>query len=257
MRGRRSWSNLKIEIHDRLPAMIETIPEYGANPHEREKQAAARRSLVYVRDGHVVGLGTGSTASYAIRFLGEMVRAGLKILAIPTSVNSRDLAVSVGIPLTTFEDCPIIDVTIDGADEVSPALELIKGGGGALLREKIVASASRKIVIVADSTKQVRVLGKYPLPVEVVPFAEALLTERIASLGASVALRRDPAGRPLITEEGHHILDCSFGQILDPVRLANDLKHMPGVVEHGLFLDLADVALIGRDSEVLELHRPL
>lgn len=237
--------------------MTENVPEYGSTQHEREKQAAARRGLVYVRDGYVVGLGTGSTASYAIRFLGEMVRAGLKIRAIPTSANSRDLAVSVGIPLTTFEDCSEIDVTIDGADEISPTLELIKGGGGALLREKIVASASRKIVIIADSTKQVPVLGKSPLPVEVVPFGEALLADRIASLGASVALRKDPAGRPLITEEGHHILDCSFGQIPDPVRLANDLKSMPGVVEHGLFLNLADVALIGKDSEVLELHRTL
>lgn len=236
--------------------MTENVPGHWLTQHEREKQAAARRSLAYVRDGYVLGLGTGSTASYAIRFLGEMVRAGLKILAIPTSVDSRDLAVNVGIPLTTFQDCPVIDVTIDGADEISPALELIKGGGGALLREKIVASASRKLVIIADSTKQVTVLGKSPLPVEVVPFAEALLAERIASLGASVTLRKDSAGRPLITEEGHHILDCSFGQISDPGRLADDLKRMPGVVEHGLFLDLADVALIGNDSEVLELHRP-
>ena len=235
--------------------MTEQVPDYGAVQQEREKQAAARQSLVYVRDGYVVGLGTGSTASYAIRFLGEMVRAGLKIRAIPTSVNTRDLAISAGIPLTTFEDCSEIDLTIDGADEIGPALELIKGGGGALLREKIVASASRKIVIIADATKQVRMLGKFPLPIEVVPFAEALLAERIASLGASVVLRKGPAGQPLITEEGHHILDCSFGQIPDPGRLSNDLKRMPGVVEHGLFLDLADVALIGKGSEVLELHR--
>ncbi len=235
--------------------MTENVPEYGAARHEREKQAAARRSLEYVRAGYVVGLGTGSTAYYAIRFLGEMVRSGLKILAIPTSVTSRDLAVSAGIPLTTFEDCSEIDVTIDGADEISPALELIKGGGGALLREKIVASASRKIVIIADSTKQVPGLGKSPLPVEVVPFAEALLMKRISKLDASVTLRKDPYGRPLITEEGHHILDCCFGLIPDPERLANDLKSMPGVVEHGLFLDLADVALIGKDSEVLELTR--
>ena len=237
--------------------MNETVPEYEPAQREREKQAAARRSLVYVREGYVVGLGTGSTASYAIRFLGEMVRSGLKIRAIPTSFNSRDLAVSVGIPLTSFEDCPEIDVTIDGADEISPSLELIKGGGGALLREKIVASASRKVVIIADSTKQVSVLGKFPLPVEVVPFAEVPLAGHIVSLGASVALRRDPAGRPFITEEGNHILDCSFGQILDPGGLADDLKRMPGLVEHGLFLDLADVALIGKDSEVLELQRPL
>ncbi len=235
--------------------MTENIPGHGSTQREREKQAAARRSLSYVRDGYVVGLGTGSTASYAIRFLGEMVRAGLKIQAIPTSVCSRDLAVSMGIPLTAFEECPVIDVTIDGADEISPALDLIKGGGGALLREKIVAYASRSVIIIADSTKQVQVLGKSPLPVEVIPFAEVLLVKRIASLGASVALRKDTSGRPVLTEEGHHILDCSFGQIPDPGRLANDLKCMPGVVEHGLFLGLADIALIGNDTEVLELHR--
>ncbi len=237
--------------------MTDNTQDIGGSRREREKQAAARRSLLFVRDGYVVGLGTGSTASYAVRLLGEMVRAGLKIRAIPTSAGTRDLAVSLNIPLTTFEDCPEIDVTIDGADEISPALELIKGGGGALLREKIVASASRKVVIIADSTKQVRVLGRASLPVEVVPFAEVLLAGRISSLGASVTLRRDPAGRPMMTEEGHHILDCSFGQIPDPHRLANDLKSMPGIVDHGLFLDLADIALIGRDSEVIELHRPL
>jgi ribose 5-phosphate isomerase A len=223
--------------------------------HEREKQAAARRSLAFVHEGYVVGLGTGSTASYAIRFLGEMVRAGLEIQAIPTSSFSRDLAVSEGIPLTTFEKRSRIDVTIDGADEINPALELIKGGGGALLREKIVASASRRLVIIADSTKQVPVLGKFPLPVEVVPFAEALLSVRIAKLGASVTLRKGPADQPFITDEGHHILDCSFGQIHDPGGLADELKHMPGVIEHGLFLGLVDIVLIGKGSEVLELHR--
>jgi ribose 5-phosphate isomerase A len=235
--------------------MNETAGEYAAMANEQEKQAAARRSLALVRDGDVVGLGTGSTASYAIRFLGEMVRAGLKIRGIPTSVQSRDLAVSEGIPLTTFEECSLIDVTIDGADEINPELALIKGGGGALLREKIVASTSRKVVIIADSTKQVRVLGKSPLPVEVVPFAEAPLAGRISSLGASVTLRRDKAGWPFITDEGHHLLDCSFGQIPDPARLAEKLKLMPGVVEHGLFLGLADIVLIGKDSEVIELYR--
>lgn len=224
--------------------------------NEREKQAAARRSLDFVRDGYVVGLGSGSTASYAIRFLGERVAAGLKIRGFPTSILSRDLAASLGIPLVDFDECFEIDVTIDGADEINPALQLIKGGGGALLREKIVASASHKMVIVADSSKQVPVLGKFPLPVEIVPFAQLILARRIASLGASVTLRKDQAGRPFITDEGHHILDCSFGKIRDPARLADELKGMPGVVEHGLFLDLADVVLIGKEAEVLELGRP-
>ncbi len=222
----------------------------GTVTTEQEKQEAARRSLVFVKDGYVVGLGTGSTASYVINLLGERVREGLNILGIPTSVKSRDLAVRLGIPLTSFEESPLIDVTIDGADEINPALQLIKGGGGALLREKIVASASRKVVIIADSSKQVAVLGKFPLPVEVVPFAEALLIRRITALGASVALRRDQSDQPFVTDEGHHILDCSFGTIPDPHRLAEDLDRMPGLVEHGLFLDLTDVALIGKETEI-------
>jgi ribose 5-phosphate isomerase A len=170
-------------------------------------------------------------------------------------VQSRELATTLGIPLTSFEESPRIDVTIDGADEINPALQLIKGGGGALLREKIVASASRMVVIIADSKKQVPALGKFPLPVEVVPFAEALLSRRIADLGASVVLRRDQAGRPFVTDEGHHILDCSFGRIPDPSGLAAKLERMPGVVEHGLFIGLADVALIGKDIEVRRSRR--
>jgi len=224
--------------------------------NEEEKLAAARRSLSFVRDGYVVGLGTGSTAAYAIRLLGEEVCKGLKIRGIPTSVHSRDLAISLGIPLTTFEHCSEIDVTIDGADEINSALDLIKGGGGALLRDKIVASASRQVVIIADSSKQVLSLGKFPLPVEVVPFAEALLARRIAALGASIVLRKDQTGRAFVTDEGHRILDCSFRQIMDPNGLAHELDRMPGVVEHGLFLGMADVALIGQGSDVMELRRP-
>ena len=217
---------------------------------EQEKQEAARRSLAFVKDGYVVGLGTGSTASYVINLLGERVREGLNILGIPTSVKSRDLAARLGISLTSFEESPLIDVTIDGADEINPELQLIKGGGGALLREKIVASASRKVVIIADSSKQVAVLGRFPLPVEVVPFAEALLIRRITALGASVTLRRDQSDQPFVTDGGHHILDCSFGTIPDPHQLAGDLDRMPGLIEHGLFLDLTDVALIGKEMEI-------
>ena len=224
---------------------------------ELDKQAAARASLAFVNDGYVVGLGTGSTASYAIRFLGEQVRAGLNIRCIPTSDHSRDLAAGLGIPLTSFEECTRVDVTIDGADEICPTLDLIKGHGGALLREKIVASASRKVIIIADSSKQVERLGMYPLPVEVVPFAQALAAERITKLGASVVLRKGRDGRPFVTDEGHYILDCSFGYIADPIRLSEQLEHIPGVQEHGLFLNLADVVLIGRNSQVIELHRPL
>jgi ribose 5-phosphate isomerase A len=159
--------------------------------NELEKEAAARASLKFVREGDIVGLGTGSTAAYAVRFLGERVQAGLKILGIPTSIHTRDVAASLGIPLTTLDEFQQIDVTIDGADELDADLRLIKGGGGALLREKIVASATRKEVIIADSSKQVAVLGKFPVPVEVIKFAEALVGKKIAALGAAVKVRND------------------------------------------------------------------
>jgi ribose 5-phosphate isomerase A len=225
-----------------------------------EKQAAARASLRFVRDGNIVGLGTGSTAAHAVRFLGERVHAGLKIRGIPTSVHTKELATSVGIPLTTLDEVQQIelqpiDVTIDGADEFDPQLHLIKGGGGALLREKIIASASRQLVIIADTGKQVAVLGKFPLPVEVIPFAQALVAKRIAALGATVKLRQDAKGNAFISDEGHHILDCSFGQIPDPPALARILSDMPGVVEHGLFIDLATVVLCAKGLGVLELRK--
>lgn len=221
---------------------------------DQEKIAAARRSLAFVRSGDVVGLGTGSTASYFIRFLAERVRAGLDIRAIPTSNQSEELARSLGIPLTSFEESAEVDVTIDGADEIGPNCELLKGGGGALLREKVVASASRKVVIIADSTKQVQSFGGFPLPVEVVCFAQPLLARRIGRMGAAVGLRRGGSGSPFLTDEGHHILDCRFGGIPNPAKLADELIRMPGLVEHGLFINLADVILIGKGSSVLELY---
>jgi ribose 5-phosphate isomerase A len=222
--------------------------------HDQEKEAAARASLRFVRDGDIVGLGSGSTAAYAVRLLGERVRAGLKIRGIPTSSQTRELAASLGIPLTTFDEVQEIDVTIDGADEVDPQLCLTKGGGGALLREKIVASASRQLVIIADSSKQVPMLGKFPLPIEVIAFAQPLVKKKMEALGASVKLRQSN-GSPFVTDEGHHILDCSFGQIPDPPALARRLSDMPGVVEHGLFIDMASVVLIARGQEVTELRR--
>ena len=220
-----------------------------------EKEAVARASLRFVRDGNIVGLGTGSTAAYVVRFLGERVQAGLKIRGIPTSVQTKELAASVGIPLTTLDEFQQIDVTIDGADEFDPQLHLIKGGGGALLREKIIASASRQVVIIADSSKQVAVLGKFPLPVEVIPFAQLLVAKRIAALGAAVKLRQDAKGDPFVSDEGHHILDCGFGQIPDPPALARKLSDMPGVVEHGLFIDLASVVLMAKGEAVTEFRR--
>jgi len=222
---------------------------------DQEKKAAARASLAFVRDGDIVGLGSGSTAEYAVRLLGKRVQAGLKIRGIPTSQRTKVLAKSVGIPLTTLEEFPEIDVTIDGADEIDPELQLIKGGGGALLREKIVASASKRMVVIADSTKRVRILGKFPLPVEVIPLAEPLLSKKIAALGSSVKLRQYAYGNPFVTDESHHILDCQFGEILDPRALARHLDSIPGVVEHGLFVDMATVALIGQGDDVVEFRR--
>ena len=223
--------------------------------NDQEKEAAARASLRFVRDGQVLGLGTGSTAAYFIQLLGEQVKRGLRIRGIPTSVRSRDLAMSLGIPLTTLDECQEIDVTVDGADEVDPQLRLIKGGGGALLREKIVASATKKMVVVADASKQVERLGKFPLPVEVIRFAQALVAKRIAALGAEVQPRMKADGSPYLTDENNHILDCRFGEIRDVDGLASELSQMPGVVEHGLFIGMASLALFARGNEIVELKR--
>jgi ribose 5-phosphate isomerase A len=226
-----------------------------------EKEVAGRAGLKFVRDGDIVGLGTGSTAAYFVQALAERVQAGMKIRGIPTSSGTRDLAVSLGIPLTNFDEldknhAQQIDVTIDGADEFDPQLNLIKGGGGALLREKIVASASRQLVIVADSSKQVQVLGKFPLPVEVIPFAQALVAKKIEALGAkTVKPRTTSDGSVFVTDEGHHILDCAFGHIADPPGLARKLSDMPGIVEHGLFIGMAGVVLLARGDKVQEIRK--
>jgi ribose 5-phosphate isomerase A len=222
--------------------------------NDLEKEAAAQASLKFVRDGHVVGLGTGSTAAHFIKLLGNEVEQGLRIRGIPTSDRSRELAKSLGIALITLDDCQQIDVTVDGADEVDPQLRLIKGGGGALLREKIVASATRQMIVVADASKQVQRLGKFPLPVEVIKFAQALIAKRITDLGAEVQLRRDASGNPYLTDENNHILDCRFGEIRDPDALARELSGMPGVVEHGLFIGMASVVLFARGNEIIELR---
>ena len=222
---------------------------------DQEKDLAAEASLEYVKDGQIVGLGSGSTATRVIRALGARVQAGLKIRGIPTSTASRDLAIELGIPLTTFEEVQQIDVDIDGADEFDPALNLTKGGGGALLREKIVASAAKRMVVVADSSKQVAALGRFPLPVEVIGFAQALVAREIAALGASSSLRRDARGNVFVTDEGHHILDCRFGRIPDPPALARRLSDMPGIVEHGLFIGMASVVVMAKDTEVITLRR--
>ena len=220
---------------------------------DEEKQAAARAAVSLVEPGRIVGLGSGSTASYAIRFLAERVRQGLQITGIPTSQKTKQLAEQLGIPLATLEEHPEIDIDIDGADEIDPHLNLIKGGGGALLREKIIASVSKRFIVVAESVKQVPCLGRFPLPVEVIPFAQPIVKTRIEALGAQVALRQYAYGNPYVTDEGHHILDCTFGRIDDPPALARQLHEIPGVVEHGLFIGMAKLALIGRDGRVIRI----
>ena len=221
--------------------------------NEQEKELAGRAAAELVRDGDVVGLGTGSTAYFAVVALGERVKSGLKIVGIPTSEATAELARKVGIPLATLEQHPEIDIDIDGADEIDPQLRLIKGGGGALLREKVIASASKKMVVIADSAKTVPVLGKFPLPVEIIPFARAVIEKKIASLGATGKLRLKPDGQPYVTDNGNQILDCNFGKISDPPALAKELSNTPGIVEHGLFIGLATVALIGYGNSVREI----
>lgn len=230
-------------------------PQSETTARDEEKQLAAREAVKLIQPGNIIGLGSGSTATFALRFLAERVRDGLKITGIPTSQAIKHLAEQLGIPLTTVKEHPQIDIDIDGADEIDPQLNLIKGGGGALLREKIIASASRHFVVVGDSAKQVLRLGKFPLPVEVIPFAQGLIADRIRDLGAQVSLRCYAYGNPYVTDEGHHILDCTFGEIADPPALDRTLRAIPGVVEHGLFIGMAEMALIGKDGKVVRLRR--
>ncbi|MFO7298527.1 MAG: ribose-5-phosphate isomerase RpiA [Pseudomonadota bacterium] len=224
------------------------------------KLKAAEKALEFVEPGMKLGLGTGSTASKFIDLLGAKVKAGLDIIGVPTSEATRAQAAALGIRLTTLEEDPVLDLTIDGADEIDDALRLIKGGGGALLREKIVAAASRRMIVVADSSKRVPVLGAYPLPVEVVRFGVAATRKMIEELAADagytghVHLRMGYDGQPFVTDGGNYIFDCAFGRIEKPEVLDQVLKTIPGVVEHGLFLGLADLAIVaGHDGvQVLE-----
>jgi len=202
----------------------------------------------------VLGLGTGSTAAEFVKLLGARVAGGLDVTGIPTSEETAELARSLGVKLTTLDEQPFVDLTIDGADELDDRLRLIKGGGGALLREKIVAAASDRVVIVADDTKHVTKLGAFPLPVEVVPFgllATRMMIEAIAAdagVTGEISLRQSTDGTPFLTDGGHHILDCAFGVIDDPEALAELLPLIPGVVDHGLFLGLADMAILAGDD---------
>lgn len=216
------------------------------------KQLAAEKAVEYVLDGMKVGLGTGSTAYWAIRKLGERVREGLKITAVATSRASEEQARELGIPLVAFGDIDHLDLTIDGADELDMKLQLIKGGGGALLREKIVASNSTRMIVVADESKAVGTLGKFPLPVEIVPFAWEWTVAEIAKLGCKPELRRN--GEELYkTDNGNYIADCRFEAIDSAPKLALDLQRIPGIVEHGLFIGIADLAIIGKNDGSIEI----
>ncbi len=222
-------------------------------PVDDAKELAAQKSLEFVKPGMVVGLGSGTTATHFIRLLGAKVKGGLNIRGIASSKTSEDLAKSLSIPIVNFFQCDEIDVTVDGADEIAPGLALIKGGGGALLREKIVASASRQFIVVADSRKIVNRLGKFPLPVEVIPMASPLVATRLSELGIKSKVRQASPGSDFITDEGNVILDCDCGVIEDPAKLAASIRRIIGVVEHGLFLGMASMALVAYGSEVKEI----
>ncbi|MGN8022666.1 ribose-5-phosphate isomerase RpiA [Phyllobacterium sp. 22229] len=213
------------------------------------KIKAAAEALTYVKNGMRLGIGTGSTAEEFVRLLAEKVAAGLDVIGVPTSERTAALCQELGVRLTTLEETPVLDLTIDGADEIGPELALIKGGGGALLREKIVAAASAQMVVIADESKNVEVLGKFPLPIEVNRFglaATKIAIEKAAAaldLSGSLTLRMT-GGEAFVTDGGHLILDASFGRIPDTRALSNALHAIPGVVEHGLFLGLARVAIL-------------
>jgi ribose 5-phosphate isomerase A len=228
---------------------------------EGQKRAAAERALAYVRPGMRLGLGSGSTARQFIDLLGARVRAGLSVVGVPTSAATQKQAEGLGIPLTTLDETPELDLTIDGADEIAPDLSLIKGGGGALLHEKIVASASAAMMVIADQSKWVAVLGRYPLPVEVVPFGLTATRRAVEAAAASIGapkparLRRSADGHAFVTDSGHWILDVALERIAEPEVLARRLSAIPGVVEHGLFIHVARTAIIAGPDGVRIVER--
>jgi ribose 5-phosphate isomerase A len=229
---------------------------------DAQKRAAAARAIEFVRPGMRLGLGTGSTARHFVDLLGERARAGLDVVGVPTSRETQAQAERCGIPLTTLDDTPALDLTVDGADEVGPALNLIKGGGGALLGEKIVAGASARMIVIADQSKFVAALGRFPLPIEVARFGLGAtmkaLEKAIAEVQAScpLSLRRGPDGHAFVTDGGHWIVDAALGRIDDPKALAHALADVPGVMEHGLFIGYAQMAIIAGPDGVKLVERP-
>jgi ribose 5-phosphate isomerase A len=228
---------------------------------EALKRRAAERAVSLVEDGFRVGLGTGSTARHFVSLLGERVRNGLRIIAVPTSEATHAQAAEEGIPLATLDETPELDLTVDGADELDGDLRLIKGGGGALLREKIVAAASKRMIVIADESKRVDVLGRFPLPIEVVPFGLGATRNAIEgrlrrmSLPTQTRLRTAANGEPFRTDGGHCILDAELLRIDRPEELAATLHEVPGVVEHGLFIGLATGAIVATAGGLVEIGR--
>jgi ribose 5-phosphate isomerase A len=229
---------------------------------EAQKRAAAARALEFVRPGMRLGLGTGSTAKHFVDLLGERVRAGLDIVAVPTSEATRAQASGFGIALTTLDDTPELDLTIDGADEIAPDLTLIKGGGGALLREKVVAAASARMIVIADETKWVPRLGRFPLPIEIAPFGATAIHRAVEAASAAAGcpgpavLRKGQQGHAFVTDGGHWLLDAQLQSIADPPALAARLCMVPGVMEHGLFIGLAHAAIVAGPGGVRLIERP-
>lgn len=228
---------------------------------EALKRQAAARALERVTDGMKLGLGTGSTARHFVDLLGEKVRAGMNVVGVPTSEATRSQAEQCGIRLTTLDEVDRLDLTVDGADEVDPALDLIKGGGGALLREKIVAAASDRMIVIADETKWVDALGRFPLPVEVIPFGLGATRRSIekvfalAGVSGQMALRKNKDGHAFVTDGGHWIVDCHLGRIADAPRLAGLLNAIPGVVESGLFIGLASTVILAGANGIRVVER--
>jgi ribose 5-phosphate isomerase A len=223
---------------------------------ERMKQLACQRAAQEVQDGMVLGLGTGSTVYYFLQELGRMVREGIHVTGVPTSIRTAELATQLAIPLTTLDDQPHLDLAVDGADEVDANLNLVKGAGGALLREKIIAASADRFVVVVDDGKVVTQLGeRYPLPVEVVPFGHNPAIRALEGLGARVILRRGTDGQTWVSDNGNYILDCHFGPIPDPVALQKELLAIPAVVDSGLFLNMTEMAIVGQADGVRLLQR--
>jgi ribose 5-phosphate isomerase A len=221
------------------------------------KRLASIAALEEIRNDMIVGLGTGSTASHFIRELGKRVQGGLRVLGIPTSEASRLLAQEVGVSLTTLKEHPEIDVTVDGADEVSPSLDLIKGLGGALVREKIVAHASKRVIIVVDDSKMVKQLGtRAPIPVEVVPFAVDSVKLKLVRWKGSVKIR-EKDGRPFVSDNGNYIIDWQYGAIEDPNGTEMKLKGITGVVDSGIFSKVAEMVIVAEGSSIRKLPRTI